>query len=77
MIYTIQNSSRAAVAGMTAMVDQVDGGVALAQQSGDTITQIKMESEQVTKTVEDISTALAEQSKASNDISAYIEKVSK
>ena len=76
MIDTIQGSSRAAVAGMAAMVDQVDGGVALAQQAGDAINQIRLESEQVTRTVEDISTALAEQSKASNDISAHIEKMS-
>jgi methyl-accepting chemotaxis protein len=35
-----------------------------------------MESGEVTKTVCDISTALAEQSKASNDIAVQIEKVS-
>jgi len=76
MIASIQNSSRAAVAGMAAMVDQVDGGVALAQQAGDAISQIKKESEQVAITVSDISTALEEQSKASNDIAAKIENVS-
>ncbi len=76
MIGIIQDSSRVAVADMAAMVNQVDGGVALAQQAGDAITQIKMESGEVTKTVCDISTALAEQSKASNDIAVQIEKVS-
>jgi methyl-accepting chemotaxis protein len=76
MIDFIQSSSRVAVAGMAAMVVQVDGGVALAQQAGDAITQIKMESGEVTRTVGDISTALAEQSKASHDIALQIEKVS-
>ena len=76
MIGIIQDSSRVAVADMAAMVNQVDGGVALAKQAGDAITQIKMESVEVTRTVGDISTALAEQSKASNDIAVQIEKVS-
>lgn len=76
MISSIQDSSKAAVAGMAAMVSQVDGGVALAQQAGDAISQIRKESEQVTSTVSDISTALVEQSKASNDITVQIEKVS-
>jgi methyl-accepting chemotaxis protein len=75
MIETIQNSSRIAVDGMAAMVGQVDGGVALAQQAGEAINQIKTGSSQVLSTVSDISTALAEQSKASNDIAAHIEKV--
>ncbi len=75
MIDAIQNSSRVAVAGMTAMVGQVDGGVALAQQAGDAINQIKAGSNQVLRTVSDISTSLGEQSKASNDIAVNIEKV--
>ncbi len=76
MIGIIQDSSRVAVADMAAMVHQVDGGVGLAKQAGDAITQIKMDSGEVTRTVGDISTALAEQSKASNDIAVQIEKVS-
>ena len=75
MIDTIQQASHAAVAGMDATVIQVDGGVALAQQAGDAINQIKTESGQVIRTVNDISTAIEEQSKASNDIAAHIEKV--
>jgi methyl-accepting chemotaxis protein len=75
MIDTIQNSSRIAVAGMTAMVGQVDGGVALAQQAGNAINQIKIESGQVLRTVGEISSALVEQSKASNNIAVQIEKV--
>jgi methyl-accepting chemotaxis protein len=77
MIETIQSSSRAAVAGMAVTVAQVDGGVTLVQQAGDAINQIKNESVQVLKTVGDISVALAEQSKASNDIAVNIEKVAR
>lgn len=75
MIESIQTSSRIAVDGMAAMVGQVDGGVALAQQAGEAINQINAGSSQVLSTVSDISTALAEQSKASNDIAVHIERV--
>ena len=75
MIDTIQQASHAAVAGMNATVGQVDGGVALAQQAGDAINQIKLESSQVLKTVGDISSALELQSQASNEIASHIEKV--
>jgi methyl-accepting chemotaxis protein len=75
MINTIQQASLAAVAGMNATVGQVDGGVALAQQAGEAINQIKLESNQVLKTVNDISSSLEEQSKASNEIAGHIEKV--
>ncbi len=75
MIVTIQQASLAAVAGMNATVGQVDGGVALAQQAGDAINQIKIESSQVLKTVGDISAALEQQNRASNEIAVHIEKV--
>ena len=75
MIDTIQNASEAAVNGMEETVKQVDGGVELAQQAGDAINQIKQESAEVIKTIDDISAALIEQSAASNDIAAHIEKV--
>jgi methyl-accepting chemotaxis protein len=76
MIDIIQSSSGAAVAGMASLVNQVDGGVALAQEAGEAITQIKMGSDQVSGTVDDISSALEEQSKASTEISTQIETVS-
>ncbi|MBI1173723.1 MAG: HAMP domain-containing protein [Sideroxydans sp.] len=75
MIDTIQHASRDAVSGMAEMVGQVDGGVDLAHQAGEAINQITTESSQVLATVGDISAALVEQSKASNDIAAQIEKV--
>lgn len=75
MIGAIQNSSQTAVAGMAAMVDQVDNGVALAREAGEAITQIKTGAEQVSSMVGDISTSLNEQGKASDEIAAQIEKV--
>jgi methyl-accepting chemotaxis protein len=77
MIETIQQASDAAVKGMVDTVEQVDGGVALARQAGDAINQIKNGSEQVLRTVGDISTELAEQSRASADISNHIDKVAR
>jgi methyl-accepting chemotaxis protein len=75
MINTIQKASDSAVDGMQATVTQVESGVGLAQQAGDAINLIKIESGQVVVTVSDISAALVEQSKASNDIAANIERV--
>lgn len=75
MIDAIQNTASIAVASMSSAVTQVSGGAALAQQAGDAINQIKEESNRVIATVSGISSALVEQSKASNDISAHVEKV--
>lgn len=75
LISNIQTASQAAVDNMAATVIQVDGGVTLAQQAGDAISQIKAGSTQVVKTVSDISSALVEQSAASNNIAVHIEKV--
>ncbi len=75
MIDTIQGTARVAVTSMAETGSQVASGVVLAQQAGDAINQIKEKSAQVLKTVSDISSALAEQSSASNDIATHIEKV--
>lgn len=75
MINTTQVASRAAVAGMFEMVAQVDSGVELAKQAGEAINKIKMEADQVIRTIDDISASLAEQSKASNEIAVQIESV--
>jgi methyl-accepting chemotaxis protein len=75
MIGTIQHSAQAAVSTMSSAVNQVGGGVALANQAGSAIIQIKEGAEQVVGVVNDISSALAEQSSASNDIAAQVEKV--
>ena len=75
MIAAMQHSAKAAVSTMETAVDQVGGGVALANQAGSAIIQIKDGAEQVVGVVNDISSALAEQSSASNDIAAQVEKV--
>lgn len=75
MIAAMQHSAHAAVSTMETAVDQVSGGVALAKQAGLAIVQIKDGAEQVVGVVNDISSALAEQSSASNDIAAQVEKV--
>ncbi|MBI3221732.1 MAG: methyl-accepting chemotaxis protein [Nitrosomonadales bacterium] len=75
MIGGIQSTAQVAVTSMSGAVGQVGEGVALAEQAGDAINQIKAKSAQVLATASDISAALEEQSKASNDIAVNIEKV--
>lgn len=75
MIGSIQSTAQVAVSSMSGAVSQVDAGVSLAQQAGVAINQIKDKSAQVLVTASDISMALEEQSKASNDIAVQIEKI--
>lgn len=75
MIDSIQVSSRSAVDSMVATVGLVDGGVSLAQQAGEAINQIKVESQHSHVTVGDISSALMEQKQASSDIATTVERV--
>lgn len=75
MIDSIQNTARIAVGSMSGAVNQVGSGVALAQQAGDAINEIQSGSEHVLRTVGEISSALVEQSAASNDIASHVEKV--
>jgi methyl-accepting chemotaxis protein len=75
MIAAIQSSAHAAVEGMSEAVTKVDGGAALAQQAGDAIRQIKDGAVRVVGVVKDISSALAEQSSASNEVARNVEQV--
>jgi methyl-accepting chemotaxis protein len=75
MIDTIQNTARVAVGSMSGAVGQVDSGVALAEQAGEAINQIREGSGRVIQTVGEISSALVEQSAASNDIAGHVEHV--
>jgi methyl-accepting chemotaxis protein len=54
---------------------QANEGVALAQQAGSVVNQIKDGSDRAINLAKDISAALAEQSSASNAIAAHVEKV--
>ncbi|HXU92787.1 MAG TPA: methyl-accepting chemotaxis protein [Gallionella sp.] len=75
MIAAMQGSSHAAVSTMSSMVEKVGGGVELASRAGSSIVRIKDGAEQVVGVVNDISSALDEQSRASNDIACQVEKV--
>ncbi len=76
MIDTIQKASRSSVDSMTAMVAQVHDGVNLAEQAGEAINQISQESRQAATSVGKISTALVEQTAASNTIAEHIDNIS-
>jgi methyl-accepting chemotaxis protein len=75
MIGSIQTSAHAAVAAMSSAVHQVDGGVALANQAGESINHIRSGAERVIEVVNDISQALVEQSVASDSLAGHVEKV--
>lgn len=75
VIGAIQGYTRTAVSSMGTTASQVNGGVALAQQAGDAINQIKEGADHVIKVVNDISSALIEQSAASNNIATNVERV--
>lgn len=77
MIEKIQGGTRDAVASMESGVAQVSSGVALANQAGQSITQIKTEAARVAQVVGDISDSLKEQSVASSDIAKNVEKIAR
>ena len=74
-IDSIQHSTQAAVAGMADAVNQVGGGVVLAEQAGESLNRIKDGAGRVVASVQDISHSLGEQSIASREIANKIEKV--
>ncbi|MBI3523652.1 MAG: methyl-accepting chemotaxis protein [Betaproteobacteria bacterium] len=75
MIEKIQVGTRDAVASMENGVTQVSGGVALANQAGESITQIQAQVARVVQAVGDISDSLKEQNTAGNDIAKNVEKI--
>lgn len=75
MIAAIQQGTSDAVRSMQDGVDRVKKGVALAQQAGNSISQISHGASQVVQTIGDISLALREQSAASAEIGRNVEKV--
>lgn len=75
MINKIQGSTRSAVTSMGEAVNQANDGVALAQQAGSVVNQIKDGSDRAINVTKDISTSLAEQSSASTAIAAQVERV--
>jgi len=75
MIGKIQQGTQRAVQEMETSVKRVNDGVELANQAGDSVTDIRGGSEQVTRAVDDISLALKEQSVAARDIAQKVERI--
>ncbi len=71
----MQGSAKHAVDSMSAAVREVDRGVENAQQAGQSIQDIKQGSSTVVGAVEEISSAVREQSAASTSISQRIEQI--
>lgn len=74
-IAEIQQGTQAAVQSMVSGVDQVKSGTRMAELAGESIAEIQSGSARVVEAVNDISSALKEQSAASNEISRSIEQI--
>ncbi|MBI4987940.1 MAG: methyl-accepting chemotaxis protein [Rhodocyclales bacterium] len=75
MIAAIQSGTSQAVESMHAGVIRVEGGVALAMRAGEAMDRIRSGALRVVQSVSDISMALGEQSAASTEIAANVEKI--
>ena len=71
----IQSGTRHAVSSMEQGVAQVEKGVELANEAGQTITQIRDGAQRVTQVVNDITTSIREQGSTSSDIAQNIERI--
>lgn len=74
-IEAMQGSSNVAISTMKKALTQANGGVALAEQAGGSINQIREGVDKVVAVVNNISHALAEQTAASQDIALKVENV--
>ncbi|MDR1423933.1 MAG: methyl-accepting chemotaxis protein [Azoarcus sp.] len=75
MVDKIQTSAKGAVETMQQVVAQVDAGKTLAQEAGECISSIQSGANRVSLAVTEISSALREQSRASQDIAKHVESV--
>ena len=75
MIEAIQRNTQDSVAGMNQSNIQVQEGVAMATRSGESMSQIEASTGKVREAVNDISSALREQSAASTQLAQEVEKV--
>lgn len=71
----IQQGTRTTVANMEQGVNQVENGVNAANAAGKAIADIQENSHQVMTVVNDISAALNEQTKASQDVASSVERI--
>ena len=77
MIAAIQSGTGNAVRSMNAGVVRVEGGVALATRAGEAMARIRSGALRVVHSVSDISTALKEQSAASAEMGANVERIAR
>ncbi|AIR91074.1 methyl-accepting chemotaxis protein [Pseudomonas cremoricolorata] len=75
MVKKIQSGTRDAVQQMDVGVEQVKGGLLLAQQAGEAIVHIRQSSGDVVRVVDQISLALREQTAASQDVARNVERI--
>lgn len=75
MIESMQKSTHLAITAMSDAVGKADEGAVIAQQAGDAINEIQVESSKVVEVVNTISRSLIDQNKASSDIADNIEQV--
>jgi len=75
MIVAVQSSAQAAVGTMQQAVSRVEQGLGMAQKASDSMLGISDGAQKVVSAVNDISSALKEQSAASNDIATNVEKI--
>ena len=77
MIDSIQGRAQIAVAAMETTVVQVGAGGALANQANDAIDQISAGAAQVAEAVNNISSALREQGKVTDELSVSVERIAR
>jgi methyl-accepting chemotaxis protein len=75
MIDKVQDGTRQVVAAMEAGVARVDEGTQTARRAGDSIQGIQESAARVVEVVQDIATALKEQSTASQEIAKGVERI--
>ena len=75
MIDAVQHGTQSAVQRMEEARSQVGSGVQMAAKTGDSMARVQLATHQVVDVVEDISTALREQSSASTQIAQNVEKI--
>ncbi len=75
MINAVQSSAQAAVGTMQQAVARVEGGVAMANRAGESMVGISDGAGRVVAAVNEISSALKEQSVASNEIASNVERI--
>ena len=75
MIGAIQSGTATAVSSMKMGVERVANGVEQAEKAGGAIAQVQAQSRQVRNAVDEISTALREQSAASTEIAQNVERI--